>query len=324
MIKFAMKCLLSTVFLGLGQGIAAQGKWDMPTPYGEGTFHTVNAIAFAEDVKNATSGALTITVHSGGSLIKHAQIKSSVRNGFVPIGEVLMSRLGNEDAVFEIDSVPFLATDYEQARKLWKASHPILKAGLEKQGLLLLYAVPWPPQGIYAGKEIRTIEDLAGLKFRAYNTTTERVAELAGALPTQVEVSDIPIAFASGRVEAMITSPSTGVSTKAWDYVSHFHHTQAWVPKNMVVINRTAFEELEPGVQEAVLAAARKAEARGWAASMRETDEKIAVMENNGMTIVMPGDELLNSFRAIGSTMTEEWAVRAGEPGQTILKAYRQ
>ena len=296
----------------------------MPTPYGDGTFHTVNAIAFAEEVNNATGGELAITVHSGGSLIKHAQIKSSVRNGLVPIGEVLMSRLGNEDPVYEIDSVPFLATDYDQARKLWEASQPILQARLGKQGLMLLYAVPWPPQGIYAGREIRTIGDLAGMKFRAYNTTTERVAELAGALPTQVEVPDIPIAFASGRVEAMITSPSTGANTKAWDYVSHFHHTQAWLPKNMVVVNQAAFRGLEPGVREAVLAAAQRAEERGWAASKRETDEKIAVLEDNGMTIIMPGDGLMDSFRAIGGTMTEEWAARAGEAGRTILEAYRQ
>ncbi len=312
------------VCLGLGQGVAARETWDMPTPYGDGTFHTVNVSAFAEDVNKATGGALTITVHSGGSLIKHPQIKSSVRNGLVPLGEVLMSRLGNEDAVFEIDSVPFLATDYGQARKLWKASYPVLKARLEKQGLLLLYAVPWPPQGIYAGKEIRTIEDLAGMKFRAYNTSTERVAELAGALPTQVEVPDIPVAFASGRVEAMITSPSTGANTKAWDYVSHFHHTRAWLPKNMVVVNQAAFGGLGPEVREAVLAAARRAEERGWAASMREADEKITEMEDNGMIIVMPGGGLMDSFRAIGHTMTEEWVARAGEAGQMILEAYRQ
>ncbi len=296
----------------------------MPTPYSDKTFHTANVRAFAEDVQEATGGRLTIAVHSAGSLIRHAQIKSSVRSGLVPIGEMLMSRLGNEDALFEVDSVPFLAVDYGQARKLWAASLPVLQSRLDRQGLMLLYAVPWPPQGIYAGKEIRTIDDLSGLKFRAYNAATERVAELAGALPTQVEAPDIPIAFASGRVEAMITSPVTGANTKAWDYVTHFHHTQAWLPKNMVVVNKKAFLGLDSQIQEAVLGAARNAEERGWASSMRETDHSIRVLEGNGMTIVIPDAELMDGFRAIGRMMTKEWVTRAGQLGQEILAVYRQ
>ena len=325
MIQLKMKTFFAAlVFFGLPHFTFASEKWDMPTPYGDGVFHTANIRAFAEDVEKATDGALQITVHSAGSLIKHPEIKNSVRRGLVPIGELLMSRLGNEDAAFEVDSVPFLATDYDQARQLWEASIPVISAKLEAQGLKLLFAVPWPPQGIYAGKEIRAVEDLAGTKFRAYNTATERVAELAGALPTQVEAPDVPVAFASGRVEAMITSPVTGASTKAWDYVSHFHHTQAWLPKNMVIVNGKAFARLDDGVREAVLAAARAAEDRGWTASRAQTDETIAILQENGMTVVIPSDALMESFRAIGTTMTDEWAVRAGEDGGSILSAYRE
>lgn len=317
--------LLAMVILVLGHGLSAAGEtWDMPVPYGDGIFHTVNARAFAADVELGTDGELTITVHSGGSLVRHPQIRNSVRDGLVPIGEVLMSRSGNEDAVFGLDSVPFLATGYGQAERLHKASLPVIEARLAKQGLLLLYAVPWPPQGIYAGREIRTAGDLAGMKFRVYNPATERMAALAGALPAQVEAPDIPAAFASGRVEAMITSPTMGVNTRAWDYVSHYHHTRAALPKNMVIVNRDAFMALAPGIRVAVMEAARRAEARGWAASRKEADGKIAILEEHGMMVVMPDEELMDSFRTIGDAMTEEWAVRAGDAGLGILEAYRR
>ncbi len=268
------------IALGLAWPAAAAEKWDMPTPYGDNSFHTVNIMEFAEDVKTATGGELEITVHSAGSLIKHPEIKNTVRRGLVPIGEVLISRLGNEDPVFEVDAVPFLATSYDQAAKLWAASRPVIEEKLDKEGLKLLFAVPWPPQGLYAKQEVTSIADLKGTKIRA--------------------------------------------NTKAWDYVTYFHDTQAWLPKNMVIVNKKAFDGLDEKTRDAVLAAAAKAEERGWAASKAETDEKIAVMKENGMTIVTPSATLTEELTAIGGTMAGEWAERAGAEGQGILSEYKK
>ena len=303
---------------------AAATKWDMPTPYGDKTFHTVNIREFAKDAEQATKGQLKIVVHSAGSLIKHPEIKNAVRRGLVPIGEVLMSRLANEDPVFAVDSIPFLATNYDEAEKLWAASRPVIEKKLAKQGLKLLFAVPWPPQGIYANKEIRSLADMKGLKMRAYNAATETLAKLAGAVPTQVEVPDIPTAFSTGRVEAMITSPSTGANTKAWDFVKYFHHTQAWLPKNMVIVNARAFARLPKGVQEQVLLAAKKAEKRGWEMSKQETAQKIAVLKEHGMKIVTPTPELMKGLKEIGKKMTEDWLKKAGADGKAILDAYEK
>jgi TRAP-type C4-dicarboxylate transport system substrate-binding protein len=302
----------------------AQTKWDMPTPYGDGNFHTKNVVQFTQDVAKATGGKLTITVHSNGSLVKHPEIKSSIRRGVAPIGEVLISNHQNESPIYGVDSVPFLATSYSDARKLYAAQKPFLEKKLAEEGLVLLFSVPWPSQGIYAKKEIKTIDDLKGLKFRTYNTATQRIAQLAGAIPTQIEVPDIPTAFATNRVEAMITSPSTGADTKAWDYLSHFHHTQAWLPRNVVIVSKTAFDGLPEDVRKAVLAAAKTAEDRGWKASEAETDEKIKVMASNKMTIVQPSDALKKGFSEIGKTMTAEWEKNAGADGKTILGAFRK
>ena len=320
--NIAMK-FIATGVLAAGLSTAAHAAtWDMPTPYGDKNFHTQNIYQFAKDVDAATNGALKINVHSAGSLIKHPEIKNAVRRGLAPIGEVLMSRLSNEDPVFGVDSIPFLATNYDEAKKLWAASRPVVEKKLAAQGLKLLYAVPWPPQGIYAKKELKSVSDMKGLKMRAYNAATETLARLAGAVPTQVEAPDIPTAFSTGRVDAMITSPSTGANSKAWDFVKYFHHTQAWLPKNMVIVNAKAFARLPADQQKAVMEAAKKAEERGWKMSMKETQDKLDVLKKNGMVIVTPSAELMTGLKEIGKQMTADWAKKAGTDGKAILDAY--
>ncbi len=310
------------VGLGLTVGAMAAASWDMPTPYPDKTFHTQNIAIFAEDVAKATGGELTIKIHSAGSLFKHPEIKNAVRGGQVPIGEFFVSLLSNEQAVFGADSQPFLATNYDEAKKLWDAQKPIITTLLDKQGLMPLFSVPWPPQGLYTKKAINTVDDLKGIKFRAYNATLELFANKIGAAPTQVEVPDIPQAFATSQVEAMITSPSTGANSKAWDFVTHYTDIQAWLPKNIVVVNKKAFRKLDEKTQQAVLAAAKTAEERGWEMSKKETAEQTAVLKENGIIVVTPSAELMTGLKEIGASMLESWKKDAGPEGAELLKAY--
>lgn len=299
---------------------AAAQNWDMPTPYGDSVFHTQNITQFAADVEETTD--LDITVHSAGSLYGHPEIKDSVRRGLAPMGEVLMSRLANEDPIFAVDSIPFLASSYDEARALWDASRPMVEEKLAAQGLTLLFAVPWPGQSLYSQDPIESASDLEGASFRAYNAATERLAQLMGAVPTQIETGDIPTAFSTGRVDAMITSPSTGVSSQAWDFTSHYTDTQAWLPKNMVFVNTQAFEALDDATQEAIMSAAAEAETRGWEMSMAETESGIATLEENGMTVSQPSDTLSDRLAEIGQTMTDEWLEDAGEEGAEVIEDY--
>ncbi|WP_170448002.1 TRAP transporter substrate-binding protein [Ruegeria arenilitoris] len=308
---------------GLAMQVQAE-TWDMPTPYPDATFHTVNIHDFAKDVAAATDGALEIKVHSAGSLFKHPEISKAVRSGQVPVGEFFLSLLANDNPAFGADSLPFLATNYDDAQKLWAAQKDVINGLLDEQGMMVLYAVPWPPQGLYTTKEINSVDDLAGLKFRTYNATLEEFANLAGAAPTQVEVPDIPQAFSTGRVEAMITSPSTGVNSKAWDFLTHYTDIQAWIPKNVVVVNKRAFRRLDDATQAAVLEAAAAAEARGWEMSQAETAKQTAVLQENGITVVQPSEELMAGLREIGAQMLENWKANAGEDGAALLQAYQQ
>jgi len=313
---------LTTALTAIALPAAAQTAWDMPTPYGDAVFHTQNIIQFADEVREATSGDLDITVHSAGSLFGHPEIKDAVRRGLVPIGEILMSRLANENPVFEADSIPFLADSYSDAQALWDASRPTVEALLADQGLTLLYAVPWPGQSLFLTEEVTDPAALRGVTFRAYNTATEQLADILGMVPTQVEAGDIPTAFATGRVSAMMTSPSTGVSSQAWDYTSVYIDVNAWLPKNVVFVNTEAFEALPEDQQAALMEAAAEAEARGWEMSTAETDVQIAELENNGMTVVTPSEELAAALAAAGETMTAEWLERAGDEGAAIVEAF--
>lgn len=313
------------VLLGLflaGLGWAQNQTWNMATPYAEGNFHTINIREFAKEVEAATQGRLTIRVSSGGSLLPHPQIMPGVRNGQIQMGEVLISLLANENPVFALDAIPFLVGSYDDALRLYKASRGEIETWLSRRGMTLLFSVPWPGQGLYTKRPVNSVADLKGLRFRAYNPTTARLAELAGMIPVQVEAVDIPQAFATGLVDAMITSPSTGVDTQAWDFARYFYDLRAWIPKNMVIVSRRALDSLSPADREAVLAAARRAEQRGWQASQQEAASKTAIMAQYGMQVLQPSPQLAADLKKVGEIMINEWLRRAGANGVKIYRTY--
>jgi len=321
---FMAVAALATAAALASSSVSAQTKWDMPTPYPDGNYHTQNVRQFVDEVAKSTGAKLQITVHSNGSLIKMPEIKRAVQTGQVAIGEFLLSVLANEAAVFAFDANPFLSNSYQKASKLWKAARPIIERRLDAQGIRLLYSVVWPPQGIYAKKQLDSLADLKGIKFRTYNPATSRLAELIGAIPTTVQQPEVPQAFRTGLVDAMITSGATGVDTQAWDYVSHFYDVRAMLAQNVVVVGKAAFAKLDAPTQKAVLAASAAAEARGWKTSESLNEEHLKTLASKGIKVLQPSAKLAAEFQAIGSRMTSEWVKKAGPDGEAIIQAYRK
>ena len=316
--------LFAAVIAGLAFGSAqAQTKWDMPTPYAESNFHTKNVKQFADEVKAASGGKLEFTVHSNASLIKHPDIKRAVQTGQVPIGEFLVSVISNESAIFAFDSNPFLAANYTAAKKLWRVAKPYIEKRLDAQGVKLLYSVPWPPQGIYTKKPLNSIADLKGAKFRTYSPNTSEFAKQMGAVPTTIQVPEIPQAFITGTVDAMITSGATGVDTQAWDYLKYYYDTEAFLPQNVVVVNKAAFAKLDAAIQKAVLDAAAKAEERGWAESAAHNEGYKKTMAAKGIIVGKPSAKLAAELTAIGATMAQQWVSKTGPDAQAILNEFR-
>ena len=301
----------------------AQTRWDMPTPYSDGEFHTRNIKLFVEDVQKATGGKLAIQVHANGSLIKHPDILRAVSTGQVNIAEFLLGQFGNEDPVFAADNIPFVAAGYDNAFKFYQAQKPLLSKKLAGRGMRLLYSVAWPGQGFYTKEPLKSVDDLKGTKFRTYSPLTARLAELLGASPTVIQVPEIPQMFATGAVHAMITSSATGTSTKAWEFVKNYYRTSAFHPKNVVVVNQRGYAGLPKDQQNALVKAAASAEKRGWDMSRAREKEGDETLAKNGMIVREPDAAMKARFQKIGAQMAREWEKSAGADGQAILKRYR-
>jgi TRAP-type transport system periplasmic protein len=295
----------------------------MPTRSNERNYFTRNILQFTEEVKKATDGKVEIVVHPEDSLIKQPEVKRAVQTGQVQIGELLMSLHSNESPIFGVDSVPFLAGNAEENRKLLQVARPFVEERLKRQGMRLLFVVPWPANSFYAGKEIKSTADFKGVKFRAFNPVTGRLAELMGAIPVTVQQSEVPQAFSTGVIQAMITSPATGVDTQAWDFVRYYYDVRAMAPWNIVIVNERMFGRLDAKTQDAVLAAAKAAEERGWKLQVDETGKLIDTLRSRGMEVRQPSPELMAELKKLGEQLVQEWEKSAGEDGPKILQQYR-
>ena len=316
--------LIGLAFAGLATSAHAQTKWDLPTAYSASNFHTENLVQFAADVDKASGGKLTITVHANASLFKAPEIKRAVQGGQAQAGEILLSNFSNEWQIFGADGLPFLADSYEASMALYKAQKPVMDKKLAEQGMMLLYSVPWPPQGIYVKKPINSAADLKGVKWRAYNPATGRIAELVGAQAVTVQAAELSQAMATGLVESYMSSGATGYDTKTYEHIKYWYDTQAWLPKNAVIVNKAAFDALDKPTQAALLKAGAEAETRGWALSKSKNSEYIDLLKKNGMTIVTPPPQLKADMKKVGDIMLKEWLEKAGPEGQAVVDAFNK
>ncbi len=322
--KLTKIALLTAVACAAAGPALAQTKWNLPAAYPADNPHSVNLIQFAKDVSAATGDKLQITVHPAASLFKAPEIKRAVQTGQAQIGEVLISLHENEDPVFGVDVVPFLATSYPEAKKLWAASKSAIEKKLASQGLMVLFAVPWAPQGLYAKKDINTVDDMKGLKWRAYNAGTARIGELVGAQSVTVQAAELPQALATGVVNSFMTSGATGYDSKSWETMTHFYDAQAWIPKNVTFVNKAAFDGLDKATQDAILKAAATAEDRGWKLWEEKSGWYLDQLKAKGMKVQPPSAELKAGLKKIGDQLTADWTKKAGADGEAVIAAYKK
>lgn len=301
----------------------APTRWQVASAYPDGNFHTKNLREFLDAAQAASGGRLQIQLHSNASLLRMPEIKRGVQTGQVQIGEILLSAYGNEDPFFEVDSVPQLVTSTMMARKLADLQKPYVEARLNRQGLSLLYWVPWPPSGLYTNAPVETVDALRSAKMRTFNALTNRFATLAGATPTLVQQAEVPQAFATGVVNVMVTSAATGVDVQAWDFCRVFTPIGFTRTKNAIFVRQRDMQALPAEAQAAIRAAAAAAEERGWAASDAETVSQQAILGQRGMTIGTPSPALVQGLARIGATQADEWVAKAGEDGRRLIDAYR-
>ncbi len=315
---------LSAVALAMTASSAAMAeKWDMPMAYSAANFHSATGVEFANCVTTGTGGEIEIVIHPSGSLFKGAEIKRAIQTGQVPIGERLLSGHQNENALFGFDSVPFLATSFDDSQKLWQAAKGPIEELLDAQNLVLLYSVPWPPQGMYFKKEVNSVADMKGIKFRSYNSATARLAELTGMLPVQIEAAEISQAFATGVAEAMVSSGATGYDRKIWESLSHFYEVDAWLPRNYVMVNKDVWDDTSEASRNVIRGCAGLAEYTGFWRAREYTGFTMNGLRAGGMQVAPASEALVEELKAIGDVMTREWLEKADHEGRSIVATFR-
>ncbi|MCP3970687.1 MAG: TRAP transporter substrate-binding protein [Rhodobacteraceae bacterium] len=314
--------LTATALTAVASVASAGDKWDMPMAYSASNFHSAVGAEFAACVTTGTGGDIEVVTHPGGSLFPGAQIKRAIQTGQVPIGERLLSGHQNENALFGFDSIPFLATSFDDADKLWEAARPTITQVLADQNLTLLYAVPWPPQGLYFKNEVTSVADMAGIKFRSYNNATSRLAELTGMLPVTIEAAEISQAFATGVADSMVSSGSTGYDRKVWESLNYFYEVDAWLPRNYVMVNSDVWGGVSEANQNVIRGCAGLAEYTGTWRSKEYTGFTLQGLRDGGMTVGPASNQMVDELKAIGVTMTNEWLEAAGDEGKAIVDAF--
>ncbi|MBC7649789.1 MAG: TRAP transporter substrate-binding protein [Vitreoscilla sp.] len=322
--KFALTAVAFTVPLLTCASAFAQTKWDLPAAYAASNFHTENLVQFAADVDKATAGKLKITVHANASLFKANEIKRAVQGGQAQIGEILLANFENENPIYGADGIPFLASSYSDSKKLYAAQKPALDKLLGAQGMKLLFSVAWPPQGIYSKKELSSVADLRGIKWRAYSPATAKIAELIGAQPVTIQAAELSQALATGVVESYMSSGSTGYDSKTYESLKYWYDTQAWLPKNAVLVNKKSFDALDAATQAAVIKAAADAEVRGWKVSEEKNEFYKKALTEKGMKILTPAPKLVTDMKQVGTIMLADWQKKAGPDGEGVIASFNK
>lgn len=324
MIRKTLPALLAVAAAGAMAAPAHAEKWDMPLAYPANNFHSENAADFAACVKDKSDGKLEIVTHPNGSLFAGNDIKRAVQTGQANIGERVTSALENENVIYGVEAIPFLATSFDASQELWETALPTMKKVLDSQSLVYVYSVPWPASGFYTKKEINTVDDLKGIKFRAYNAATARIAELAGMIPMQIEAAELSQALATGVVDSIMTSSTTGVDSKVWEQdIKYFYNVQAWLPRNTVFVNKKAWDGLDDASRTAITECGDITYEKGLEKVKTLAAQYLETLSENGVTVAEPSPELEAGLAKFGEVMTNEWLERAGDDGKTIIDAYK-
>ncbi|WP_372768563.1 TRAP transporter substrate-binding protein [Pseudoalteromonas sp.] len=295
-------------------------KQHIATPYSERVYVTQTTKEFISELNKELS--LDIVFHGGESLYKHNEIYRAVRTNQIQFGEIFIAQLSNHAAIFQLDNLPFIASSFSDAKQLWQVQQQELKTRLAKDGLHLLFANPWPTQGLFTQKAITSSEQLAGLKVRSYSAITAKLADHLEMIPTSVSSAEIAQAFAAGMIEAMITSPATGVSSRAWQFSHYYTPINAWIPKNMVIMNRQVYSSLSQQDKNKLKAIATAFQKLAWQRAEQQTTLMTNQLQQQGIQISPVTQQLTQALNSVGNKMAEEWQANASDSEKLTFKRY--
>ncbi|WP_342358633.1 TRAP transporter substrate-binding protein DctP [Terrarubrum flagellatum] len=321
---FATRLAAGAAALLCPAAIAQSASWDMATTAVPDSAQARVMQAFVANISARAEGQFAVTIYPPNSIMKPPEVKDAVRRGVVPIGEFTLSLHAGEAPIYGVDSVPFLATTYEAARRLYEAQKPFLEKRLADEGLKLLYSAPYMPQGLCAAQPLPEASGLRGLKLRSYNHMTKKLALLSGAVPTSIDTGEIAAAMKGGRLDVFTASAGQVAARKVWTFAPYFYDASLWIPRDAVVVNKAQFEALPAEIRKAMLDAAKFAEDRAWEAAAADYAEQRAALKAAGATVIQPTPGFMAAFAGVGRQIADEWVKLAGADGEAIMQAYRK
>lgn len=314
--------------IGLGAfavDVHAETNWDLPLAWPAGNFHVKNAGVFAEKVAEVTGGEVKITVHPGGSLgFKGPEMLKSIRDGLVPIGDVLLNQQVGEAPFLGIELVPYLASGYEEIAALHEFSRPVYEDIAAEFNQKILYMVPWPGQAVYSKNEIVTLDDIQGLKLRVVDKNGLDYMNALGGAPRQLPWGEVVPALASGAIEGVTTSSSSGVDGKFWEFLGFMNRFNWQSASNMMNVNLDAWNALSPEHQAAIEDLAAELEGQFWDVSREEDETKLKTLAENGVKITEPTPELREKLLETAKPMWQAFIDEAGPKAEAVVTAYRE
>ncbi len=312
------------LIVGLAASLLAGNiKMDLNAKYGANNFHTKGAEKFATLVKDYTKGSVDITVHPGSALIKGNPLKA-VKDGTVAMTDMFIPFTSGGGKVFGISALPFIASSYDDAFKLYQLSKPAYEKTAKKWNQKLLYSVTWPASGFYSKKELTSITDFKGVKTRTYDKNSAAFVNKAGGSAVALPWGEVYSSLRTGMVDSVVTSSSSGKDGKFWEVLSNYTKINYAYPLQAVTINLDYWNSLDKAQKEALSKAAAEIEKSQWEAVRVEEKTALETLAKNGIKITEASPSLKKELDVIANELLAEYLDGADSDIKAIFKEYRK
>lgn len=298
----------------------AQVSWDLSTAWPDGNFHTQNAKKFAEAVKEGTGGAVEINVKSGGQLgFKGPEHLRAVRDGLVPMADILNIQQIGDEPILGIEGIPFLAGSADELKVLHKYIRPIYETVAERNNQKILYMVPWPTQYLHLKTAASTIDDLQGVKIRVPDKGALDLLTSVGMSAVLLPWAEVVPALAAGAIDGVSTSSVSAVDGKFWEFLKASHATNHTWSSQIVTVNLDSWNSLTDDQRSKIEEIAKTLEPEFWETSLAADTKSIATLKENGMQIVTVPPEMMAEFRKRTEPQMNAFFERVPEAKEPVM-----
>lgn len=312
------------LILSLFAVMSVQAKtWNANSVWPPNNHQTIALEEFAAKVKQLSGGQLEIIVNSGGALgYKGPELLKTVRDGLVPVSDMLVSGVAGDEPIFQVVTLPFLCRNLKEARILNEVARPYFDKAATKWNQKILYISPWPAAGLWTTKKVQTVDDMKGLKTRTYDKNGALVVEATGGTPYALPFSEVYSSLATGLIDSVITSTPTAVDAKFWEVLKYYEPLNITIATDMVNVNLKAFNKLDKKSRNAIIQAAKEMEASVWDKVTALDQEKENLCNKNGIQTVPVSDELKNSLSDITKGIRDDYLKTAPPEAREIVATF--